>query len=392
MGTSFQIDLSEILYDATIFAFMFGLLLLQFAFIFGIGYVIYYLFSLPRRRLERAMVFLNVVDAGMRRGATPEDTIKKAAACGDDSLSIRFHLAAGWILKGATWREAVTKVPRLLPPNIAQMLLMSDRIGGWQKVYPVCKRQLIDVLSQLRARQSCLSPSIVILPIPIFMVATTVTRVVLPKFHAIAQDYEIQFTSLLDWITAAPFPVMGAVVLLGLIPLLILFIHIAGPRLWGWRFLTGTAGDRIDWLVPWQRKRLQRDFALLLGLLLDAGVPEAEAVELAAKGTANVIMASKAIGVRQSLTQGKSLPDALAALDTNGEFQWRFQQAAEGGTRFENALSGWCDALQARADQMQQTAMHIGSVTLLLLNALLVGLITHDVFGILIRITEEATQ
>ncbi|MCD6050079.1 MAG: hypothetical protein K0Q55_1482, partial [Verrucomicrobia bacterium] len=120
------------------------LILLIGVMIFGAGYSLYFLFSLPRRRLERAMIFLNIVDSGIRRNVTPEETIKSAAACCDNSVSVRFHLLAAWIERGATWREAVGLVPRLLPPRVMEMLLMADRVGGWSKIFPVCQRQLAD--------------------------------------------------------------------------------------------------------------------------------------------------------------------------------------------------------------------------------------------------------
>ena len=133
--------------------------------VLAVSYCLYYLFSLPRRRMERAIVFLRLVDAGIRRGVTPEETIKSAAACQDRSTGVRFHLLAAWIERGATWREAVGLVPRLLPPSIKEMLLLADRAGGWQKIYPLCQRQMADVLSQLRSRQSCLSPSLLLPPL-----------------------------------------------------------------------------------------------------------------------------------------------------------------------------------------------------------------------------------
>ena len=37
--------------------------------------------------------------------------------------------------------------------------------------------------------------------------------------------------------------------------------------------------------LPWRRKRFQRDFSAMLAVLLDAEVPETEAVGLAAEAT-----------------------------------------------------------------------------------------------------------
>lgn len=361
--------------------------------LFAVSYGMYYLFSLPRRRMERAMIFLKLVDSGIRRGVTPEDTIKSAAACRDDSTGVRFHLLAAWIERGATWREAVGLVPRLLPPSITEMLLLADRAGGWQKIYPVCQRKLADVLSQLRARQSCLSPSILLPPLPIMLISGLITVVVLPKFRAIARDLDVEIFSFWQWFSGISFPVFLFLLALSSLPLLILLVHVGGPRLGSFfSRLPQPPGDWLDWLIPWQRKRLQRDFAALLGVLLDARVPEPEAVELAARGTANVIVKRRAVQVCQALAGGQPLVEALGRMDDQSELRWRFEQAAAGGTRFEDALAGWCDALQARADQLQQTAMHLFATGLLFGNALLVGLLAYEVFYVLIQITEKGLE
>jgi type II secretory pathway component PulF len=308
-------------------------------------------------------------------------------------MSVRFHLLAGWVEQGADWRVAVAKVPRLMPPSITELLLLTDRIGGWDKIFPICQRKLADVLSQLRARQSCLSPSIIILPLPILYISIVLTVIIIPKFHAIAADYEVSLFSMWDRFEGVPLPAIVLLAGLALLPLFILLMHIGGPRLWSWLPQTRVPpGDLLAWLVPWERQRLQRDFAAVLGLMLDAGVAEREAVELAARGTANAILKKKAAAMMAALAAGQPLTEALSLMDPRGELKWRFQQAAEGGTRFETALAGWCDALQARADQLQQTGMQILSVGLLLINALFVGLIVFDLFRVLIQITEQALE
>lgn len=361
--------------------------------VFAVSYGMYYLFSLPRRRMERAMIFLRLVDSGIRRGVTPEETIKSAAACEDSSTGVRFHLLAAWIERGSTWREAVGLVPRLLPPSITEMLLLADRAGGWQKIYPVCQRKLADVLSQLRSRQTCLSPSILLPPLPIMFITSLITVVVLPKFRAIARDFDAEIFSFWQWFGGLSSPIFLLLLAFASLPLLTLLLHVGGPRLAGFfARLPQPPGDWLDWLLPWQRKRLQRDFAALLGVLLDARVPEPEAVELAARGTANAIVKRRAGEVCRALAAGQPLVEALGRMDDRSELRWRFEQAAAGGTRFEDALAGWCDALQARADQLQQTAMHLFATCLLFCNALLVGLLAYDVFYVLIQITEKGLE
>jgi type II secretory pathway component PulF len=181
--------------------------------------------------------------------------------------------------------------------------------------------------------------------------------------------------------------------LLALLPVVALLLHVGGPRFFGWFTKASIPlGDYFEWLLPWHKLRVQRDFISLLGLLLDAGVDEKEAVEMAAKGTANVCCVKAARAVSIELSKGMTLTEALIKMDDHGEFKWRFEQAAQGGARFETALNGWCDSLTGRADQWQQTVTHIFSVTILLLNACLVGMIAFGVFGFLMQMIDLSTE
>src|ERR1019366_398461 len=80
-----------------------------------------------------------------------------------------------------------------------------------------------------------------------------------------------------------------------------------------------------QWLfrLPWRHKRMQRDFSAMLAILLDAGVPESEAVTLAARSTGNHVFVTRSQIVIGQLQQGKKLTEAIRAIDDSGEFQWR---------------------------------------------------------------------
>jgi hypothetical protein len=60
------------------------------------------------------------------------------------------------------------------------------------------------------------------------------------------------------------------------------FLYVGGPRLRRW-LEAGISPFTHAFLlkVPWYRKRLLRNFSLMLGILLDADVPESEALLLA---------------------------------------------------------------------------------------------------------------
>src|SRR6185503_18084526 len=104
----------------------------------------------------------------------------------------------------------------------------------------------------------------------------------------------------------------------------VMFCYLAGPRLRQWSLTRSMLLiDRVLWLLPWRRKRIQRDFATMLALLLDAGVPEKRALLLAAEASANEVFLDRARVAADSLDSGVKLTDAVRSLDGSGEFQWR---------------------------------------------------------------------
>src|SRR2546426_12612934 len=85
-------------------------------------YLIYFLLTLPMRRNERARLFLDLLELGLKEGRTPEAAIGDAAACQDRSLGFRFQLLASWLGTGLRLSQALEEAPRLLPPQIRAML------------------------------------------------------------------------------------------------------------------------------------------------------------------------------------------------------------------------------------------------------------------------------
>ena len=86
--------------------------------IFASLYLCYFLLTLPMRRTERARLFLDLLEMGLKEGRTPEATIAAAAGSRDKSLGVRFHLLAAHLAEGLQLGEALDAVPRLVPPQI----------------------------------------------------------------------------------------------------------------------------------------------------------------------------------------------------------------------------------------------------------------------------------
>ena len=127
----------------------------------------------------------------------------------------------------------------------------------------------------------------------------------------------------------------------------------------------------------------------MLAVLLDGGVPEAEAIRLAGDSTANEICRRRAQRVIARLEKGMKLAEAVRAFDDTGEFHWRLTNAAHAQGGFLHALRGWHEALDARAFQQEEAVTHIFTSGLVILNGLVVALIAISMFGVLVMMIEN---
>lgn len=359
----------------------------------GVIYLIYFLLTLPLRRKERARLFLDLLELGLKDGRSPETTVTAVANCGDRSLSFRFYLLAAHIQQGLRFSQALEKVPRLLPPQICAMLKTGERIGDISKVLPACRALLKDGVSQVRGALNYLV-LLAFAVTPFTIVVPLLLRVkVLPSYQAVFEG--MLEGQLLPAFTRFVFATNGIGIIIQVACLclvwLAMFAYIGGPRLQRWiQYVLPGVPDWASWQFPWRRKRLHRDFSAMLAILLDANVPEVEAVALAGEATNNRMFRRRADRARSLLVKGVKLPEAIHVLDHSKELSWRLANALRRGSGFLRALAGWHDALDAKAFQLEQAAAQIATAMLVLFNGLIVGSIVTAIFLALIHILNEA--
>ena len=339
-----------------------------------LGYVLYFLLSLPLRRRERARLFLHLIETGLARGQSVEHTLVEAAKSGDRDLPVRFHLLAAHLENGLRLSAALDAVPRLLLPQINAMLKVGEELGDIRRVLPACQRLLNDAVSQSTGAHNfvMLLGLLPTAPLVLCMVMTWV----LPRYEEIFKDMMPgeglpAFTQLFF---SMAFAVMFAQLALFLVVHALAACYAGGPRLrqWTGRVLNPVL-DELLWRLPWRRRRMQRDFAAMLALLLDAGVPEGRAVGLAAGCATNRVILSRAEAVKTALQSGQPLDEAMQRFDRSGEFRWRLLNARHSPHGFMAALSGWLEALDAKAYQQEQAAAQIVSSIMVTFNGLLVA-------------------
>jgi type II secretory pathway component PulF len=353
----------------------------------GLLYLIYLALSAPLRRRERARVLLDLVESGLKEGQSAEHTIVGVAESGDRSLGRRFGRLGRLVRQGLTFVQALEAAPGFLSPQLVATLKAGQEMGDLTKVLGACRAQLKDGVTEVWTAQHYLMLLAFVLT-PAWVITFMMMAVfVFPRLAQIAQDAQVAVTGLLPFMCRHA----GVLALIQVGLVLIFygaaFLYIGGP--WLSRVL-GPLSEQVAWWVSWRRKRLQRDFSWLLAILLDAGLPEARAVTLAAEATANRVFMRRAKAVVEELKQGVALPGAVRRLDDAGEFRWRLSNAARAGGGFMAALAGWHEALDAKVFQQEQAAAQLITTSLVLVNGLFVGSLVVGVFQMLIRITEVA--
>lgn len=354
----------------------------------GVIFVFNKIISRPLRRQEHVRMFLILLDAGLKDGRRVEDTIVSLADTRDPGLGRRFHPLAA-CLRSGTLRlsEALETVPGFLPKQITAMLKVGEKLGDIRKVLPACRHLVKDSLALTRnSVHYLLVATFATTPVAIAILAVLQVYV-LPQFQAITLGMGANMSLGLRLLVWHKSELLWLEILILLLVWMTASFYIGSPPLFYWfeRLFPSTC-DQLNFVLPWRHKRLQRDFSSMLAMLLDGGVPEPEAVTLAADCTANVVFIRRAQKVVAALKQGVKLMDALQIMDDSGEFRWRLTNATHAHGGFFKAIAGWNESLDAKAFQQEQSTAQVVTSGLVILNGLFVGFIVVSVFSVLISL------
>ncbi|MFZ0827272.1 MAG: type II secretion system F family protein [Verrucomicrobiia bacterium] len=349
--------------------------------------LIHFLLSVPMRRRDRALFFLDLLETVLQRGQPMEHALLAAAENRDRAIGIHFYIVAAYIEGGARLGEALEKVPRFLPPQINAMLRAGEKLGDLKSVLPACREVLRIAPDTVRSTMHYMVAILLLFaPIACGMICL-LSVMVIPKFKEVAAGMGAPVWPLTQFVFANTFWLVTFEAVIFLALMSAATIYIGGPGLVCWfQFRSVPIVDWIAWRVPWKQKKLQRTFSAMLAVLLDGGVPEAEAVRLAGDSTANEICRRRARRIVAALARGIKLDDAVRGFDGSGEFHWRLTNATHARGGFLNALRGWHESLDAKAFQQEEAATHVLTSGLVILNGLVVALIATAMFGMLVMI------
>ena len=369
--------------------FWYGILILLPGGAFSL--LLHFLLSMPMRRRDRALFFLDLLETVVNRGQPVEQAIISAAENHDRAIGVRYFMVAAHVEGGARLGEALEKVPTFLPPQVNAMLRAGEKLGDLKKVLPACREVLRVAPDTVRATMHYMVAILLLFaPIAVWLISLMMIFVV-PKFKEMAAGSGVKIWPLSTFVFAITPQLVTFEIVLFFMLAAVAAVYIGGPGFVRWfQFRNVPVVDWITWRVPWKQKKLLRAFSAMLAVLLDGGVPEAEAVRLAGESTANEICRRRAQRVIAALEKGVKLDDAVRGFDDSGEFHWRLTNATHARGGFLAALRGWHEALDARAFQQEETATHALTSGLVILNGLVVALIATAMFGILVAILKGA--
>ena len=374
----------------------FGLAWAEVGFGFEVVPVVYYLLSVvlvsaglvgicwrPIQRRERVRFFLYLLAQAEESGQSIEQIIISLSKGGEQPLGPQFDRVARHIEWGLmNLPEALAREPGCLPAQVMAIYKVGHETGDVNMILPVAQENHRENGESVF---SGLIYHVIVLSIAVMIVGILMTYVI-PKFKAIFADMlepgEVlpEFTMLVLKISDTIKNNAAAL----FIPLLLLLGVWFYCKKKGWL-------DAFWLLMPWRRKRLQRDYSRVLALLLDSGVPEEKAIELAAQSTSNRTIKKRARKVIAGLQSGMGLTEAIKLMDDSREFQWRLTNALQTDGKFVDSLSGWHQSLSARADRQHRSFASLIEATVILLLGLIIGSIMIGMFLPLIKLMDKLT-
>lgn len=338
-----------------------------------------------RQQLDTGHLILDFLEAQLDQGIEPRQAFAGMERCGDPQVALQIRRLQIELRAGTTWEVALCGAFGF-PPQIGALLDAGEKSGGVRPMLDVLRhfrrraRSLVDLASN---GQFLLHGGTV--PVVILGILGLLNIYIAPRFRMLLVD-------MADGGTIPPYfalpdaHVIGGACALWIGALVVGAVALANPSPKWRRWL-----DPIQCRLPWRRRRSLHDFSLMLGELLDAGIPEETALKLAASVAGNQVVAESTGQAVAALREGRPLADAVSRIDPSGQCAWHVRAGAVADAGFSAAFSGWLAALDARAFRQEQVVVQALLTSLVAVNGLLVGLTGASVFVTLTQLFGEVS-
>ena len=241
---------------------------------------------------------------------------------------------------GSPLSDALDKHGRVFPKAYRALVRAGERAGNLATVSERLKE-----MARLRRQTASRAAAYVMYPLvlagAVGFVIWFVAVVVFPSFAHMLRDMGVEKPGALAFIE-------GAMELAERYWYLFLLVPAAAFLTWRGIALARVrsfAPSGIGWHLPllkrYERRRAVSQYALVAGRLMEAGLPEPEALEIAAASSGNACMDRIALAASERAKEGAKLSEALRAADPRGElpseFAW-YVEVGEASGRLPEAL------------------------------------------------------
>lgn len=278
------------------------------------------------------------------------------------------------VRSGRSLSEALEKVRPAVPETYRNLILAGESAGA----LPTVMRRLAAHHQQLlatrdRVLSSLIYPSVVMLVAAVSI--GVILLVVAPRFRQVFAD----MGATLPWLTRAVMGLGESLVqgwwlwlsgLLAIVWVISYALRQPAYRRWGCRMLLSM--PVVDtFTIEWETSRFTRTLAILI----QNGIPLAQALDIACQGVANPILAEDLTDARQRFRRGERFADALAAMGRFPERAVALARVGEESGRLADMLFRIADLYDGRLTVRLQRFLAIFEPAMIIGLALIVGTI-----------------
>lgn len=153
------------------------------------------------------------------------------------------------------------------------------------------------------------------------------------------------------------------------------------------RFMESVA-ERV---VPMRRQLIERDFAVVFSICLDAGLPESEALVLACDAMDRPSWRQRKLRAMKDLSDGRGIGTALNKVVQDKALEWRMVNSLHsgGGADLLDSIMIWSRVLNQKARAVISTVFDISFSIFVLVVGTMTGVVFYAIFDILIFLSTQ---